>query len=264
MLNVLADAASQFLSYRGRWDEQVWISSWGYEAAQALHDLPNVASRAYAVFWIHYRRDRTNDAILWRDRFTEIWAGSDDKYKQANVKRMHALLAKKDRQNYKEAELYLQEILATYRDLGSDSGVAMVLNDLGNSCLSRSDYVAAEKYYLDALELEQKIGDKQSQALYSSNLGSLFLCRKQWVEARQYFEQGLTLAREIEHIEVIASAQYGLARVWEEEGRPDLALPLAQETLAIYERLQHGNLTKTRELVQRLTTAVQKSADKPQ
>jgi hypothetical protein len=55
---------------------------------------------------------------------------------------------------------------------------------------------------------------------------------------------------------LIAQAQHGLARVWEEEGRPDLALPLAQEALAIYERLQHSNVSVTRELVQKLTAAV--------
>lgn len=40
--------------------------------------------------------------------------------------------------------------------------------------------------------------------------------------------------------------------MWEAEGRADLALPLAQEALRIYERLQHLRLAAARELVERL------------
>jgi hypothetical protein len=38
-----------------------------------------------------------------------------------------------------------------------------------------------------------------------------------------------------------------------------MALPLAQEALTIRERLRHKNLAVTRDLVQRITAAVQKS-----
>jgi len=42
----------------------------------------------------------------------------------------------------------------------------------------------------------------------------------------------------------------------EEEGHPDLALPLAQEALAIYERSQSQDLAVTRKLVERLKKKV--------
>jgi hypothetical protein len=51
---------------------------------------------------------------------------------------------------------------------------------------------------------------------------------------------------------LVASDQYRLARVWEAEGRTDLALPLAEEALKIYERLQDKDLAEARELVERL------------
>jgi len=43
-----------------------------------------------------------------------------------------------------------------------------------------------------------------------------------------------------------------VARAHEAEGRADLALPLAEEALKIYERLQHKDLAEVRELVERL------------
>jgi hypothetical protein len=56
---------------------------------------------------------------------------------------------------------------------------------------------------------------------------------------------------------LILLAQYDLERAHEHEakGRADLALPLAQEALKIYERLQHRDLAEVRELVERLTNS---------
>jgi len=56
---------------------------------------------------------------------------------------------------------------------------------------------------------------------------------------------------------LILLAQYDLERAHEHEakGRADLALPLAQEALKIYERLQHRDLAEVRELVDRLTNS---------
>ncbi|MGH7599693.1 MAG: tetratricopeptide repeat protein [bacterium] len=136
-----------------------------------------------------------------------------------------------------------------------------MLNDLGDLALERKNYDAAEEYYREALELARQEEQKELQAYISGYLGSLALDRQQSVEARQWFEQGFALAQEVGYVEPIAQAQYGLACVWEAEGRPDLALPLAQDALAIYERLQHRDLAATRELVQRLTAAAQKKAE---
>ena len=92
----------------------------------------------------------------------------------------------------------------------------------------RKEYDAAERYYREALELAREQDLKEPQAYISGNLGLLALYREQWAEARQWFEQEFPLAREIGRVSLIAQAQYGLARVWEAEGRSDLALPLAQ------------------------------------
>lgn len=173
---------------------------------------------------------------------------------------MRGLIAK-ERQNYDEAEKHLQDALAIWRDSGSDENVAVDLNDLGALASRRKDYDAAEKYYREALELSRKVGHKEGQAVRLSGLGLLSLDRQQWAEAHQRFEQSLSLARKVSCVDLIADAQYGLARVWEAESRLNLALPPAQEALAIYERLQHRNLAATRELVQRLIAAVQKGAN---
>ena len=63
----------------------------------------------------------------------------------------------------------------------------------------------------------------------------------------------MPMSIEVGRVEVIARIQFGLAYVQEAEGHSDLALPLAQEALKIYERLQHGDLAKVQKLVEKLT-----------
>jgi tetratricopeptide (TPR) repeat protein len=171
--------------------------------------------------------------------------------KQAIVSRMRGLIAQQ-RDNYSEAETNLREALAIWRGLGQDNDVATVLGDLGKLAHGRKKYDAAGQYYHQALELARKINDKEGQAICIGVQGELAIDQEQWAEARQWFGQELALAKEVGHVELVAQAQQGLARVWEVEGRVDLALPLAQEALKIYERLQHMDLAEVRELVERL------------
>jgi len=171
--------------------------------------------------------------------------------RQAIVTRMRGLIAQQ-RDNYSEAEGNLQKALTIWRDLGQDKDVATVLGDLGKLAYERKNYDAAGQFYRRALELAQKIDDKEGQAICIGAQGELAIDQQEWAKARQRFGQELALAKEVGRVELVAQAQQGLARVWEAEGRADRALPLAQEALAIFERLQHMDLTEARELLERL------------
>jgi tetratricopeptide (TPR) repeat protein len=253
MLVDLARALQQFLWFGGRWDESVQLNARAYEAACALQNWSKAGWSAFDVAWIYsnYVRNIPESASVWVDRCAEVWARGGSKHEQATAIRMRGLVARQ-RKNYDEAERLLQDALAIWRDLGLDWDVATVLNDLGMLASGRKDYDVAERYYREALDLARKRDLKEPQAYISGNLGVLALGRERWAEARQWFEQALSLAREIGRLDEVASNQYLLARVWETEGRADRALPLAQEALDIYERLQHRDLAEARELVERL------------
>jgi tetratricopeptide (TPR) repeat protein len=251
MFNDLAGALNQFLWFGGRWDESVKLSTRAYEAMRALNDWSNAGWRAQEVAWIQWSHGHTDDASFWVDRCKEMWTRGGSKYEQLVASGMRGLVAWQSK-DYAKAERLLQEAVATSRDLRQDASVAIALNDLGELACEREDYDAAEQYCREALELARKIDSKEFQSDVAGNLGELALDRQQWTEAHKWFEQELALAKDIGRVELIAQAQYGLARVWEAEGRADLALPLAQEALKIYERLQHKDLAAARGLVERL------------
>jgi tetratricopeptide (TPR) repeat protein len=251
MINDLARALVQFLWFDGRWDERVQLETWAYEAMCSLNDWSEAGWRAYGLARVQDSRGNVGEAAHWTERCVEAWFRGGGKREQATGMRMRGLVSE-HRKDYETAERWHRDALTIYRDLKDDEWTATVLNSLAWLERERKQYDIAERYYREALALAEKIDHKDGRAGYTTNLGGLALDRGEWVEARKWFEQGLALAKEVGRQELIAGAQYGLARVEEAEGRVDLALPLAQEALRIYERLQHKDLAEVRELVERL------------
>ena len=251
MLNDLADALREFIWFGGRWDECVQLNARAYDAAIALKDWSTAGWRAHDVAWIHFNCGRKREYSLWVERCTKAWARGGSRLEHAFASRMIGLVARQ-REDYHAAEQLLQESLTTFRELGNDIWIAIALNSLGGIARARKDYTAAKKYYLEAMELDEKSGNKEGTANRCTNLGWVALYQEQFSEAHNRFEQAIPLAHKVGRQDMVAEAQYGLARVEEAEGRVGLALPLAQEALKINERLQSKDLAAVRELVERL------------
>jgi tetratricopeptide (TPR) repeat protein len=252
-LNDLASALRNFLLSSGRWDERVQLSTRAYEAMRVLNAWSAAGWCAQEVAWIHYNRANTDEAAHWADICMEAWSHGGSRREQATGMRLRGLVAEQHK-DYDTTEQLYQGVLTICRDLQFDEDVANVLADLGRVEAARKQYDTAERYYSEALALT-RIDDKEGQAGHSANLGELALERERWVEAREWYEKALRLAREVARQDLIADAQVSLARVHEAEGRPDLALPLAQEAMATYERLRDRYEAGARKLVERLMQA---------
>jgi tetratricopeptide (TPR) repeat protein len=254
MLVVLASALSSFLPFSGRWDEHIHLSERAYYAANTSDTWRNTGWRAFDVAWMYYKRARTKDAIIWLRRCEEAWEHGGTQGDKATALRLGGLIAQQ-RKEFDEAERLLQVALNIRLTLNNDREVTFVLISLAQLAQEQKNYDSAEKYFLEALDLAQKIADIAIQASVSSYLGELNIEQKRLFEARKWFERAMPMSKEVGRVEVIARIQYGLANVQEAEGHADLALPLAQEALKIYKRLQHGNLAEIQQLVEKLTKA---------
>jgi tetratricopeptide (TPR) repeat protein len=207
--------------------------------------------RAFDVAWMYYKRGRTDDASAWLQRSQQAWEHGGTQGDYATAFRLGGLIAQQ-RKQFDEAERLLKESLNIRLTLNADREVAFVQMSLAHLAQEQKNYSLAEKYLLEALDLGKKAGDVATQASVNSYLGELNVERKRWSEARKLFELALPIAKEVGRVELIARIRYGLACVYEAEGHTGLALPLAKEALAIYERLQHMKLRESRALVERL------------
>lgn len=243
------------LVFAGRWDEHLKISIRAYDLMYAMNEWSQAGTRAYIVAGTYQARDNTEDAELWADRSANALARTDNKWDRATSLCMQGVLAQR-RKNYDVAERLYKDALKIYRDLMMDRDISIMLNYLGLLEREREQYDAAERYYGEQLALAEKIDLKEGVANAYTCMGQLALDRERWEEARELFEKALVISQEIGMKILIAHGKRGLARVHEEEGRPDLALPLAQEALSINERSQGRGLAATRELVERLMKKV--------
>jgi tetratricopeptide (TPR) repeat protein len=254
MLNDLDRALVQFLWFTGRWDERIQLETRAYQAMCSTNDWREAGWRAYGLARVHNNRGSVDEAADWTERCVEAWERAGGKREQATGMRMRGLVAEQ-RKDFDSAERWHRDALAIYRDLKEDEWAAAVLNSLAGVARERKQYDLAEQYYREALALAEKIDHKDGRATYAKNLGWLALDRGEWTEAYKWFEQALKLANEIGRLELIAGAQYGLASVHAGEGHTDLALPLAQEALKIYERLHYRELAQVREFTETLLKA---------
>jgi len=232
-------------------DADVRLNVWAYETMRALNDWRAAGSRAYVVAQEYLYHGDSEDATRWANKCAEAWARGGYKREEAEALHLRGQVAQLCKE-YDIAENLFQDALAIYSDINDVDQVALVLSSLGRLKRECRQHVMAEKYFREALA----ICGKQNYGFWIpamlADLGELAIERERWGEAREWFEKILSLARETNYTWSNAQAQYGLARVYEAEGRADLALPLAQEALKIYERLQHRNMAEARELVERL------------
>jgi tetratricopeptide (TPR) repeat protein len=241
------------LLFVGRWEESLQISAHTYDAMRTLNKWSEAGTQAYYIVSIYYLRGDTSKAMHWLDYCAKAWEHGGGKYEQAIEMLMRGRIVQ-DLRNYDDAEQLFKNALVIWRELNSDRDISITILDLGRLEEVRERYEAAAQYYHEALALAQKQDQKGIQVTIQVGLGTLALKRERWSEAREWSERALTLAREFGRLISIASSLYLLARVYEAEGRPDVALPLAQESLLIHERLQDSELAMTKELVERLIT----------
>ena len=247
----LQRALSNFLDFRGYWDEGLCLGQWCYQAGQALKQWRNAGWAAYEVAWIHYLRGETDQAATWAERMAAAMEQGGRQRDRAEATRMQGLIAVQ-RQDWARAEQQYQDALATYQDLGLEQEEAIVLQNLGMVARQQEQYDRAEDCYQQALAIAEKLNMREPQAYISGNLGRLALNRQRPQAARPWFERELALAQEIGRQDQIASAQSGLAQVLEAEGRDAEALALAQQALQIRQRLQDRDLAFSQQLVARL------------
>lgn len=261
MLNELSLNLRVFLRFHKYWDEWGKLSEWAYEAAKLLGDWHSAGWRAYDVAFIYWNRTKTEQADQWAQAMTEVTQKGDNERDRIIATRLRGLVAEQ-RGALDEAEQLYSEALEASRIHGKETDEASILNDLGDLSARRQNYERANTCYQDVLAIMERLDDKESQALYSGKLALLNLDRKRYAEARPWCERELALAKEVKRPDLLAQAQIALARVLDYEGDYAEALSMAEQALALRERMGQTGLKAAHELVNRLREQQQLSKQK--
>jgi tetratricopeptide (TPR) repeat protein len=247
----------------GLWGESLKLNLRAYELTSTLGDWKEAGGWAFDIAWIQYLRAKTDEAAMWAERCAEAWARDGSKQQQATAMRIRGLVAYQ-RRNDDEAERLYQDALMIYRASDNNQMTVVLLVDLGKLERERKRYDEAARYLSEALHLAEKYDQKENFASLYDHLGWLAFYRNHWAEANEHYEKALPLASEVGRQDLIADAQHGLALVHEQEGRYSQALTLAQESLAVHEKLRSRSLLNAQRLVERLKKKLDEHESPPQ
>jgi tetratricopeptide (TPR) repeat protein/transcriptional regulator with XRE-family HTH domain len=187
--------------------------------------------------------------------------------------------------DYVQAEIYFQEGLTLAHQIGDRELMSALLSNLGEIAVAQRNYVRAETYFQEGLTLARQIEHREWISVLLSNLGMTIWKQGNNILAEEYFQEGLALAREIDRPQItanilyeygnfcldqqqieaadaifheilttiregdqdlIALAQYGLARVNASKGNIKVARELGEASVISLETLGHRNAEHVR------------------
>jgi tetratricopeptide (TPR) repeat protein/DNA-binding XRE family transcriptional regulator len=151
--------------------------------------------------------------------------------------------------NYAQAETYLQEGLAAARQIGHREWTSVLLLNLGLAMYKQGDYTQAEVYLRESLVLAQQIGLPQMVANILYEFGNFYLAQSQAEAARKNFNEMFDVIPS-GCSDLVALAQYGLARTSALLGNSDEAKGLGEESVLTLEKLGHSKAAEVRSWLQ--------------
>lgn len=115
------------------------------------------------------------------------------------------------RGDHAQAGTLYREALATFRELGAEADVSVVLHQLGTLAERLDDLDEAERLYREALARKERAGDRHSISLTMHQLAGLHLREGEPARAEQLYLEVLAIAEEVDDQEGIAASCHQIA-----------------------------------------------------
>jgi tetratricopeptide (TPR) repeat protein len=192
-----------------------------------------------ALSWFWWMHGYLGEGRRWAEEFLSEPFGDD--HPSSALARAGALygageLAFGQGDLARAAEL-LEEALALYGKLGDDTGIAVVLVELGQVVRSQGDHDRAAALSEQGLDLGRNLGDHKVAAIAFGTLGRVEHRRGNTEGAVAHYEESLALFRELGQGWGSAYTLAHLAVATLGRGDLDRALALNEESLSIYKEL---------------------------
>jgi DNA-binding CsgD family transcriptional regulator/tetratricopeptide (TPR) repeat protein len=152
----------------------------------------------------------------------------------------------KDRGQFEQAKLYLEEALHLYQQLGEDVKIVKALNNLGVVAYRQGNLEEAIKKHQQCLSKRRELNDKAGIAGSLGNLANIMFEKQKYKQAIRLYEESLNLQRELGNRVHEALTLSNLGNVKMHQGEYAEASRLLQEAMQIQSELgNHSGITLT-------------------
>lgn len=246
-LQTVCSALYNFLEFTGYWDEWLSLSQQAEIKAQGASDYLNAGWRACDLGWAYSRRRQADAVLTCADRAATHWRLADIGTREHALAIRLRGIGHTLNTDYSSAIDAFRESLTMLRGLSTASlDVAKLLNNLANAERLSGDFMAAERNYREALSIARILRHVEREASYVGNLAALALAQKNLHEAEILGFESLHASEKVGHRELVARACHRIAEAMVRQGKSAEALPYAQRSVEIYERLGSPDLEYAR------------------
>jgi tetratricopeptide (TPR) repeat protein/transcriptional regulator with XRE-family HTH domain len=155
--------------------------------------------------------------------------------------------------NYSKAEEYLREGITVASRLENRNRLTLLLSNLGMAVGQQGDYEQANSYFREGLSLARAIGSPWYILSVLMDWGEIHLAYQRLDAAHAAFQEILSHEQSSKgEPELLAGAEYGLARVAVLQGNTEEALRFAQKSEAHFAAIGHYKARTVREWWQAL------------
>jgi len=143
---------------------------------------------------------------------------------------------------YEYAMDFFREALAVAERIGSQSGVASVLLNIGEVHWKRSEYAEAVDYYNRSLDISLELNDRKLESETLNNIGVIYALRGDLDNALDYFGHSLEIKREVKDRRGEANGLNNIGVMHQWRGEYDSALVYLNRSLPLFNILNdhHG------------------------
>lgn len=138
-----------------------------------------------------------------------------------------------------QAEAYYQQALARARAEGHQERIIVLLRSLGSLCAAQGNTETAVTSFQEALTLARQIGHRWQTGRTLSEWGEFQLHLGEWAAAQNAFQLLYDLARTLQSQELVATALYGLGRIYAAQQQRETAVTRGREALDTFTAIGH-------------------------
>ena len=140
--------------------------------------------------------------------------------------------------DYPTARNLFTESLQIGKRLSDKRGIALSLNNLGNIAINQGAYNEAKALHTQSLKIRSELSDKRGIAFSLTNLGIIAINQGAYNEAKALHTQSLKIRSELSDKRGIAISLYNLGKIAINQGAYDEARQILTESLQIFRELQ--------------------------
>ena len=148
-----------------------------------------------------------------------------------------------EQNEFAEAQMFLEQALALFRQVDDQMGVADALHWLGHLALGQGDHARSRLFFQDSYTRLKDFGDQVSLTLLLSDLGLVSYLQEDYAMARAYSEQDMALCQEIGSKFGMAKTLNLLGDLARCEGDAGRANALYNESYSLFKELGSSQIT---------------------